>query len=1230
MRKFWGYLGIFAVVVIILAYLSFLFVLPRAVDLNQFKPELQKIAKEQANLRINFENPKIVTTPLLGAGIKADDISVKLPDNSILFSADNLKVRLSLPHLLLLTVKVSCFEVDNPFVNLEIVNDENFKVVKLVEDILNKGKEESLEKVKPPVQTENEGFKFNPEWIKIKVPCVKLKNYKILVNDLKSKHYLDLHGDELILGYFNGKSAKIKTYAELFSDENKNISANIDINTFLPTVEPSLDEEDDPAERIDIPFVNPVTMYRNYDLKANIDTKLFVRNHNDRIISFGYANIDGVRLKVGHLTIPESYFRAETFGTNVYLDTNIFPAKDQNIKLLGQLNYGKHPQIDMSLKSSDIKFNDLIVLTKAFLDSLHIYNELGQIKAYGGFLADCNIKTNFKNLKSNGFIQIKNGGLKVRNLGNVLSETNINLNFDDNSLEIKNSRLLIGNNQVSIDGQIDKKSVADICVKVNKVALPILFNAFAPQNLRDAYNFKSGNISFDLNIGGKLKKIILDAKFALENLNISDSNIAVSNKNLLGNVTFRDGEITGNVDNNTLLLSLLLTNSKISIPNFNLKIAENNINIQKNEIFFNDKSKLYYNADIIDYNKIESMNFMLFGCLNSDDIIKLIGQEFRPYFHSQGTIPIKVSFSGNSRKQTLFAHLLADKFNFITPVDLTNLAGKNTSLQAVVDFKPNRIKIKKTGLFTRTVKYDENGNSTVSLKEILGVDGTIEGNRINLLKVTMPQTLKGKIFAFPTSNFEFFGRLFVLGEMSKPRCRGGFSISNLSVPELLTTLEEATIKLKGHEADFGVENLVLNGSDIQVQGAMSLLPANVLEISNLDLSSRFMNIDKMMTVSERTMAYVPKQAQNQATAPSSENADIPVALRNGSINFARIMSGNIDVHNTSGRISLLQNIFYLNNLRTNVFKGQVGGDISMNLISTLMNIRVNGRGIDVNQALLDGANMKDTLSGTASFNTDISLQGATYEEQMKSLKGNVDFTVTNGQFGPFGKLENLIIAENIRESQFFQTALGGVISGLTTIDTTHFSDLRGKLNFEDGVCHIEKISSLGNILSLNIFGDFDLLKNTADMKVRARMASLVSNLLGPIGAINPANLINSAASLNVVTAKAFSLFCEMVPESEMNDLPNFTNKYVDTAATKFQLVVRGDVSKPLTLIKSFKWLATENEFNTAVSFVNSLPEPIEGSEAETIEQAVQEYEALETEKKTLIYKIKHVFKKDKK
>lgn len=1227
MKNFLKYFGYTLLGAIVLAYAGFLFVLPNVIDLNQFTPEVQKLAKEQAKLNVNYENVKIITTPLLGAGIKAENISVKLPDNSVLFSADSVKTRISLPSLLLLTVKVSCCEIEKPFVNLEIVNDENFKVVKLVEDILNAGKEQTLEEGRQTVQAEAEGFKFNPAWIRIKVPAVKLNNYKVLVNDLKSKHYLDLHGEQLVLGYFNGKSAKVKTYAELFSDENKNITANIDVNTFLPPIEPSLDSEDDPAERIEIPFVNPVTMYRNYDLKANLDTKLRIRNHDDNLTSYGHFDIDNISLKVGNIKLPESYFRAKTFGSNVDLDTNIYAAQNQNIQLLGKLNYGHHPKMDMSIKTADIKFNDLIVLSKAFLDSLHIYNELAQVKATGALQADCYIKTNFKNLTSTGSILVKNGGLGVRNIGNVISNANINVKLDNNILDIRNSSLLIGNHSINIDGKIDENSVADINISAKKIPLPILFNAFAPREIRNAYNFKSCDASFDLGLKGELKKAVAGAKFALENLNISDKNMVVKNNNLNGEFFLQDNNLAGKIDNNDFSLTIPQTKSRVAVPKFNLELADNNITIADNKILFNDKSTLNYAGSVIDYNNLKSLSFTTYGNVHTDDLIKLIGREFKPYIHSNGTIPVKVTFDGNKRKQTLFAQALGDKSNFITPVDFSNVAGANTSLQTVVDFKPNRIKIKKTGLFTRTVTVDEEGNEVVHLNEILGIDGTIAGDRINLIKITMPKSLNGKLYVFPKSNFDIAGRAFVFGETSNPRLRGGFEVTNLSIPELMLTLRNANLKFRGHEADFDVQDLLLNGSDIQTQGSISLLPSSVLNILNLDVNSRYMNVDKLMNVSDKAMKYVP-QSSGSASSASSTNSDIPVVIRNGSINFARIISGNIDVRNTTGRISLARNIFYLRNLRTNVFKGQVNGNISMNLLTSLLNIRVNGQGIDVEQALLDGANMKDTLSGTASFKTDISLKGATYEEQMKSLKGNVDFTVKDGQFGPFGKLENLIIAENIRESQFFQTALGGVISGLTTIDTTHFSDLSGKLSFKDGVCHIDPITSLGNILSLHIFGDFDILRNYADMKVRARMASLVSNLLGPIGAINPANLINSAASLNVVTAKAFSIFCEMVPEDEMAIIPSFSNKYVDNAATKFQLVVRGDAAKPLTLIKSFKWLATETQYQDAVDYVNSIPEPTEGNEGETIEQAVQEHEAIEAEKKTLKYKLRHLFDKD--
>lgn len=1221
MNKNWKIFGFSVLGIATLAYLSFLFVLPNAIDANKFKPEVQKIAKEQANLSVDFENAKIITTPLLGAGLKAENIIVKLPDDSVLFSADSFKTRIALPSLFFLTAKVSCLEIDNPFINLEIANNQ-FKVMQLVEDILNKGKEQRLEKVG---QVEQEEFWFNPAWIRIKVPNVTLKNYKILANDLKSGHYLKFTGEELHAGYFNGKRVKVKTYAELFSDENKNITANVNINTFLPPPAPALDEEDDPAERIDIPFINPVEMYRNYDLKANLDTNLRINNSNGIINSYGYFNIENITMKVAHLNLPESYLRAKTFGQTVDLDTNIYPAKDQNITLLGKLNYSSHPKMDMIIKTADIKFNDMLILTKAFLDSLSIYNELDRISATGDLKADCQIKTNFKKLRSNGSIIVKNGGINVKGVGKVLADTNINIILDNNVLDIKDSSLKVNESLVAIDGRIDEKSVADISIKADKVPLPVLFNAFAPKEIRNAYNFKSGNTTLELGLNGKLKKAVATAKIGLDNLNIGDKarNFAILNKKFTGEFFCNSKELKGNLKNEGLITSLPKTGSSISVPLFELEIANKNVIIKENKINFNDKSTITYSGEVLDFEKLKSISFNAKGNILADDIIKLIGKEFKPFIHSAGSIPVKLSFDGNGKKQTLFVQALADRYNFITPVDYNELKDQDTSLQAVVDFKGNRIKIKNTGLSIRNVTVDEKGKEIITYDNVSDIDGTIEGNRINLIKIMFPKTLNGKIFAFPNSSYQLDGKAYVFGETSAPRMRGGFEIKNLSIPELLLDLRKFELKFRGHEADIIAEDLILNGSDIQTKTTFSLIPSSVFNILNSNISSRYFNLDRVMVVSERAMKYVP--ATTTQTTANSAPADIPVSIHNGRIDFARIITGNIDLRNTTSRISLHNNVFRLHNLRTNAFNGQINGNIGVNLLSMLLDIDVNGKNIDVEKAMLDACAMKDTLSGTADFNAKISLSGLTLEEQMKSLKGDVNFVVKDGQFGPFAKLENLILAENIRESQFFQTAIGGMISGLLTIDTTHFSELKGSLNFKDGICYLNPVTSLGNILSLHIFGEFDLLRNACDMKVRARMASLISNLLGPLGAINPANLLNSAASLNVVTAKAFSIFCEMVPEEELELLPRFSNSYIDNAATKFQIVVRGDVAKSLTLVKSFKWLAGQTEYQTAIDYVNSLPEPIEGSTATNIEEAIAEQEAFEAEKQTLKYKVKHIF-----
>ena len=610
-------------------------------------------------------------------------------------------------------------------------------------------------------------------------------------------------------------------------------------------------------------------------------------------------------------------------------------------------------------------------------------------------------------------------------------------------------------------------------------------------------------------------------------------------------------------------------------------------------------------------------------------MIKLIGKELKPFIHSQGEVPVKLTLDGNKKKQTLFVQALADKDNFITPVDLTELGGKQTALQAVVDLKPGRTKIKKTGIYIRTVSVDENGKEVVNLDEVLDIDGTIAGDRINLLKINLPKLVSGRIYAFPKSSvIRDKARLFVYGSTSNPIIRGGVNIRELKIPELLTSVDNIRLDFKGHTLGLELQNILLNGSDISVNGDLDLNPSPIMNISGLNVNSNNINLEKMLKVVDLAMKYVPSQPSGNA-GQSAQNSDLPLAVQSGSIDMRRIQTGNIVVTNTTSRMALRNNILGLRGLRTNVFNGRVQGDVFVDLVKTLVNVDLKGENINVARAMLDAAGMKDMLSGTAKFDAKLSIDGTakTPVEQMKGINGDINFEVTDGQFGPFGKIENLIIAENIRNSQFFQTALGGIINSLTSIDTTHFSLLTGHLNMDEGVCHIDPITSLGNTLTLHIFGDFDLVKNYADMKVRAKMSSIISKVLGPLNAINPINLMNSAASMNIVTAKAFSLFCEVVPENELATLPAFENAYVDSGAAKFQLKVRGDAAKPLTLVKSFKWLSSKTEYDEAVEFVNSLPEEIEGSTATTIEEAIAEAKALEAEKKTLKYKVKHIFDK---
>lgn len=1209
-------------------YLAFLFYLPKAVDLNEYKPLIQEIAKEQANIDVNFENPQIVTTPSLQAGFKTGEISIKLPDGSVLFSADSLQGRISLPSLILLTVKVSCAEVISPRINLDIENGEQFKVVRLVEDILNKQKN-------APPKEEVQPLPFDPSIIKIKVPNAKITDYKAVINDLKSGHSLTLTGEKLTAGYNNGKTARIKTYARLLSDDKTNITANVNISSFIPPAKPA-DPDDDPAEKIELPFVNPVLIYRDYDLKSNIETKLKIRQNENGLITLkGYFNIDNTTMNLSGLQLPESYIKSKFYGTYADLDTNIYLAKNQNINLKGKIGYGKKPFADISLITERIFFNDMIILSKALLDTLHIKNDLVSLKGNGYWAANTQIKTDLKKIQSKGCIIARNGSISNGITKLVFDKINANLIFQDNMLKVIDTHTYINGNVLKAEGQIDSDSTADLKIHSEKLPLPGLFLAFAPSDLKKSFILSSGNLSLDGRLQGELKKSLITASVTLKDFIISDKNnsMIIGNEKLIAGIVSDLATLDGNIINKNLSLTLPLTGSIIRNPKLEIKLDENDINVKPFELLVNSNSKINLLGSISSYSSSPLIDLKADGHLNSVDLRRFAGHDAEPFIDAQGNIPVKIKITGNDKKQSIIAQLKSDAQNYITPVHIQSMQGKQSILQAKIDYKGDRVHIRNTGFYTGTSLFgDDLALNTQNAKEVFKVSGTIVNLNtaepfINLIRISIPEEINAKLTAFTNSNLKADGRLLIFGKLASPLMRGSFKVQDLRIPEIFLTMDEADVNLSGKNIVLAVRRLLLNGSDINITARTDINPHPQFTLSRLDVRSRFIDLDRLMKVPEALAKYTAPPLPSSNT----QTADIPVVIRNGSINMRRIKTGEIIATNTTGRISMRNNNFFLNNLRTTAFDGIIRGDITANLITTALQIRTRGTGLNVEKALLALANMKDTLSGDLAFRTDITLSGSTMEEQMKSLKGTVTFAMTDGQLGPFGKLENMILAENIRESQFFQTALGGVINNLATVDTSHFSLMNGQILFDNGIAHINPITTIGNVMCLHISGDFNLLENTTDMKVRAKLGSVIANMLGPIAQLNPINLVQATPGLNVVMAQAFSLFCEQLTPEESAAIPNLPTKLDDNMATKFQIVLRGDVAKPMSLIKSFKWLALASEIEQAQNFVSTLPDPsiVEDPNNATIEAILKAQELQAKEDAKLTNKLIRFFKKKK-
>ena len=151
-------------------YFAFLFILPNVINLNNYKNDINKLAKDSVNLDVKYDNLKLVTTPLLKIGVKAQNLSVNYDNENEFLSVQNSKILLNILPLVVKTISFDEVSLDGINLNLKILSDGQLYIQKYINDYL---------KANQP-QEENDGeantfpFKFS-----YKMPDICILNYKI-------------------------------------------------------------------------------------------------------------------------------------------------------------------------------------------------------------------------------------------------------------------------------------------------------------------------------------------------------------------------------------------------------------------------------------------------------------------------------------------------------------------------------------------------------------------------------------------------------------------------------------------------------------------------------------------------------------------------------------------------------------------------------------------------------------------------------------------------------------------------------------------------------------------------------------------------------------------------------------------------------------------------------------------------------------------------------------------
>lgn len=302
------------------------------------------------------------------------------------------------------------------------------------------------------------------------------------------------------------------------------------------------------------------------------------------------------------------------------------------------------------------------------------------------------------------------------------------------------------------------------------------------------------------------------------------------------------------------------------------------------------------------------------------------------------------------------------------------------------------------------------------------------------------------------------------------------------------------------------------------------------------------------------------------------NANLNGAILNGNATAKKFKFGGIVASDISSKFSLMNYTdFYLSDLSAKAFDGKIKGKISYNIPKYLIGLDVVGSGLNSTDAVYGAVGIKNALTGILGFNAKLSMQGVTDREIMNSMKGNVNFDVKNGRFVGIGRLENLVMAQNISSNSILKAAISSLSTLSTVQETDRFKEINGEMTIANANATIQSIKVSGPLMSYFVKGTYYILPNSATLTILGRLDSKVVSCLGVLGDLSADKLLSYIPKFGAMTSKILKQLTSDPANENTSLIPALSSG--STSYKDFKVIFNGPVESASS-VRNFKWLST--------------------------------------------------------